>query len=131
MKFKSNLMKAHLNFIKKSAKITTFSQIFDHFSPLRPWFLLRMNVCLSSILWRPTRAVIRSQKTVKGRLSIEICAKMRQNSPKLRINGSKTKERSGSISESMRCHSMLFWTHIYLRLSPEGIFKIGQKFRIL
>ena len=53
---------------------------------------------------------------------------MRQNSPKVSIYGSKTKQRSGSVSEEKEVSllSWSFWTHIYLR-SSERIFRIGKK----
>ena len=75
--------------------------------------------------------VISAQKAEKADNIPKFSVKTGKISPKLEIDGSKTKERSCSVNKSTSYHSRFFITHIYLGIIPENISLIGLKLWIL
>ena len=66
---------------EKSTKITRFGQISYHYSPRKPWFLVRMNDFVIQISWQPSAVVICSQNWEMGILFAEIVAQNTSKQP--------------------------------------------------
>ena len=97
---------------KKSAKIASFNQTIDALPPLRSPSLFKIDNCHSSVLRQPPGVVTYKTLSAKAPEDADcrsgILQAMGQNRSKLRINGSKTTEQSGSLCESMRYHYQIF-----------------------
>ena len=106
------------NFSKNSIKFTRFClfmTIFFHQNghPNQKWVILWIKL-------KKADCILKSSAN-----------KMGKNCPKLKIDGSKTKERSCSVNKSTSYHSRFFMTHIYLGIIPENIPLFGLKLWIL
>ena len=132
MYFKSNFRTGNCIFLIN--QIHKIFPVFGEYSILSSKLPPRSKLVLvnpQTTLWRqllPTKKL----KSWKAQIICrEIRAKMGQNSPKLEIDGSKTKERSRSVNKSWNYRFRLIKTHIYLGVIPENISLIGQKSWIL
>ena len=107
----------------KTAGIFIFSHISVFILPVRALILFRPTISLFHFICWSCKMVSPIQKCCMGILFTEIYVKFSKIIPKIRNNGSKTKELSRAPTMSIMDHLRFFIMHIKLNPQPEGFGK--------